>query len=152
MANKEETIKTLQAIVTGLSANSIQHRFQSKIFESQGFTKLSEKYIEHAEEEMGFVEQFIDRIIDLDGEIKQESLEEKALYDNIVDFLNADKKESVDGLAVILQIMESGILDITTYDLMKEYYKDEEEDLYWTESQLELIDRIGLENYLNNQL
>jgi len=35
---------------------------------------------------------------------------------------------------------------------MVEYYKDEEEDLYWTESQLELIENIGLQNYLNNQL
>lgn len=152
MANKEETIKTLQAIVTGLSANSIQHRFQAKIFDSQGFTKLSEKYVEHADEEMDFVEQFIDRIIDLGGELKQEALEEKELYDNIVDFLNADKKESVEGLAIIKDIIESGILDFTTYDLMVEYYKDEEEDLYWTESQLELIDMIGLQNYLFKQL
>jgi hypothetical protein len=32
MANKEETIKVLQMIVTELSANSFQHRIQSKIF------------------------------------------------------------------------------------------------------------------------
>jgi len=152
MANKEETITILQSIVTGLSANSIQHRFQAKIFESQGFSKLSEKYIGHADEEMDFVGQFIDRIIDLGGIIKQEPLEEKPLFDNITDFLNEDKRVSEEGLAVILGIIESGKLDITTYDLMVEYYKDEEEDLYWTESQLELIENIGLQNYLNNQL
>ena len=43
MSNKEETIKALQQIVTGLAGNSFQHRIQSKIFASQGFTKLGEK-------------------------------------------------------------------------------------------------------------
>lgn len=152
MANKEETINTLQLIVTGLTANSIQHRFQAKIFESQGFTKLSEKYQGHAQEEIGFVEQFIDRIFDLGGSIKQEAAPEKPLYDNIEEFLEADREESVNGIQLIVEILESGIFDITTYDLIKEYLKDEEEDLYWTESQIELIERIGIQNYLNNQL
>jgi len=54
MANKEETIKVLQMIVTELSANSFQHRIQSKIFGAQGFSKLQEKYAEHATEELDF--------------------------------------------------------------------------------------------------
>lgn len=72
MSNKEETIKVLQMIVTELSANSFQHRIQSKIFGAQGFSKLEEKYAEHATEELEFVEQFMDRILDLGGTITQE--------------------------------------------------------------------------------
>ena len=43
-------------------------------------------------------------------------------------------------------------LDIASYEILKEYYLDEEEDLYWMEQQLELIDRIGYQNYLLQQL
>lgn len=152
MANKEETIKILQAIVTELSANSTQHRFQAKIFGSQGFTKLEEKYQGHATEELEFVEQFIDRLMDLGGTLVQEQQPAKELYDDVLDFLKADLEESETGIKQIVDLMESGIFDITTYDLMKEYLKDEEEDMYWSESQLELIEKIGIQNYLVKQL
>ncbi len=48
--------------------------------------------------------------------------------------------------------MESGILDATTYDLMKVYLKDEEEDMYWSEQQLDLCKMIGKQNYLTQLL
>jgi len=44
--------------------------------------------------------------------------------------------------------MESDIFDITTYDLMKEYLKDEEEDMYWSEGQIELVEKIGKEYFI----
>ncbi|MBR2727253.1 MAG: hypothetical protein IKF51_00755 [Solobacterium sp.] len=42
--------------------------------------------------------------------------------------------------------------DFTTYDLLKEYYQDEEEDMYWGEEQLDLIGMIGKGNQLVKQL
>ena len=39
---------------------------------------------------MGFVEQFMDRILDLGGEIKQEAQEAKQVYTDIVEFIEAD--------------------------------------------------------------
>ena len=148
MANKEETIKTLQMIVTELSANSFQHRIQSKIFGAQGFTKLEEKYAEHATEELEFVEQFMDRILDLGGTLVQQPQPEKPIYEDVLEFIKADYQVSVDGIKLITELMESGIFDITTYDLMKEYLKDEEEDMYWSEGQIELVEKIGLQNFL----
>ena len=142
MSNKEETIKALQQIVTGLAGNSFQHRIQSKIFASQGFTKLGEKYAQHATEEMNFVEQFIDRILDLGGKVEQQPQESQPIYEDVLEFIKADYQVSVNGIKLITEMMESGIFDITTYDLMKEYLKDEEEDMYWSEEQ------IGLQNFL----
>lgn len=42
--------------------------------------------------------------------------------------------------------------DPTTYDLMKAYLADEEEDLYWDEEQLDLIKLIGEQNWLIKQM
>ena len=43
--------------------------------------------------------------------------------------------------------------DLTTFDLLKDYYKDEEEeDMYWGEQQLEIIDMIGEQNWLIKQM
>ena len=42
--------------------------------------------------------------------------------------------------------------DPTTYDIMKAYLADEEEDLYWDEEQVELISLIGKQNWLIKQM
>lgn len=152
IADKKATIDALQAIVTGLSANSFGHRIQSKIFAGLGFQSLGEKYAAHATEEMDFVEQFMDRILDRGGELKQEAQEAKPVYNDIVEFIEADYKESVEGIAIVEQMRDSSIFDNTTYDLMKLYLKDEEEDMYWSEQQLELCKMIGKQNYLTQLL
>ena len=152
MSDKEKTIEVLQAIVTGLSANSFGHRIQSKVFAGLGFQSLGDKYITHATEEMDFVEQFMDRILDLGGEIKQEAQEAKPIYNDIIEFIEYDYNVSVEGIAFLNEIIESGILDSTTLDLMKVYLKDEEEDMYWSEQQLDLCKMIGKQNYLTQLL
>ena len=65
--NKAKSLQVLQAYATGLAAQSYSHKVQSKVFADQGFNKLAEKYAEHSAEEMGYVEQFIERILDLGG-------------------------------------------------------------------------------------
>lgn len=48
--------------------------------------------------------------------------------------------------------MDAAVDDYSTYDLLKEYYQDEEEDMYWGQQQLELIECIGLQNWLARQI
>ena len=152
MADKEKTIETLQFIVTNLAANSFGHRIQAKIFTGLGFQALGDKYIAHASEEMDFVEQFMDRILDLGGEIKQEAVEAQPIFTDIIEFIEHDYNVSVNGIAALIELMDSGIFDATTYDMMKLYLKDEEEDMYWSEQQLDLCKMIGKENYLTQLL
>ena len=101
---------------------------------------------------MDFVEQFMDRILDLGGELKQEAAPEAPVFTDIVEFIEHDYNVSVEGIAYLNEVMESGILDTTTYDLMKVYLKDEEEDMYWSEQQLDLCKMIGKQNYLTQLL
>lgn len=60
--DKQKSIQALQAYATGLAAQSLQHKVESKIFTAQGYSKLGEKYAEHAEEEMGWSEQQLELI------------------------------------------------------------------------------------------
>ena len=53
MANKEKILAGLQAIVTDLAQQADGHAIQSRVFASMGFTKLADKYAEHATEERG---------------------------------------------------------------------------------------------------
>ncbi len=150
--NKQTSIQILQAYATGLNAQSYQHKVQSKIFANQGLTKMAEKYADHSTEEAGWVDQFIARILDLGGTPQIEAVPAQKVYEDVVEFLKADLEVSVREVPNLGKATMAVAEDFTTYDILKGYYKDEEEDMYWMEGELALIEKIGLQNWLNKQL
>ena len=152
MANKEKILEGLQIIVTDLAQQADGHAIQSRIFASEGFTKLADKYAEHASEERGYVEQCTDRILDLGGEVKNDAKKEAPVYKDPVEWVKYDLQVSRDGLAWLKTLVEEARDDYTTYDILKKYYQDEEEDMYWGEQQLDLIECIGKQNWILRQL
>lgn len=147
-----KVIEGLQIIVTDLAQQADGHAIQSRIFASEGFTKLAEKYAEHAVEERGYVDKCIDRLLDLGCEVKLEAKKEAPVYKDPVEWIKYDLQVSKDGLAWLKDIVEAARDDYTTFDILKAYYQDEEEDMFWAESQLELIECIGKQNWLLQQL
>ena len=149
---KEKILEGLQIIVTDLAQQADGHQIQSRVFAAEGFTKLADKYAEHAEEERGYVQQCIDRILDLGGEVKLEAKKAGPVHKDPVDWVKYDLQVSKDGLAWLGELVEEARADYTTFDILKKYYQDEEEDMYWGEAQLELIECIGKQNWLLQQL
>ena len=152
MADKKAEIKALQAIVSGLSAQSYGHRIQGLVFGSKGLTALADKYAEHADEEMGWVEKFANRILDLGGDIKIEATPEGKVYDDIVEYLKSEKKVSEDGIALVTEMMPAFASDFVAYEDVKAYLIDEDADLQETNQDLELIELIGVKNWLVQKL
>ncbi len=152
MSNKEKTIESLQFFVTELSSQALSHEIHGRIFNSQGFTKLGQKYLDHAAEEREWVSKFIDRILDLGGCPKHETPQTLPVCCDIHEYLKADNKVSENGLKVLDGHMDCETLDYATFDLFKGYYIDEEEDMAWTSQQLDLIERFGINNYLLGQM
>ncbi|MDT3361602.1 MAG: bacterioferritin (cytochrome b1) [Bacteroidota bacterium] len=149
---KNKSIQALQAYATGLAAQSLQHKVESKIFAAQGLSKLGEKYAEHAAEEMEWVDKFIDRILDLGGTPKVEAAPEVTVFTDPVEYIKSDVAVSHKEVPVLQQLTLSLQEDFKTFDILKAYALDEEEDMYWSETQLELIEKIGLQNWLVKQL
>ena len=150
--DKKKSIDALQFFVTNLSEGAFVHKLQGQIFKSQGFSKLGDTYIGHFSEEMGWVEKFVDRILDLGGELKAEGQKSRDLICDPVAYLKADLAIQGPGVELLLKCMESVQDDPTTYDIFKAYLADEEEDLYWSEEQIDLIEKIGVQNWLVKQL
>ncbi len=147
-----KSIEALQFFVTHLSNGAFTHLVQGKQFASLGFSKLGDKYAGHYTEEMGWVEKFMSRINDLGGEVKIESREGALLVKDPVEYIKADLAIQEKGVAMLYDCMKQLADDPTTYDLLKDYLKDEEEDLYWSQEQVEMIEMIGRQNWLAKQL
>lgn len=152
MQDKSKEIEALQAIVSGLSTQSYSHRIQGIVFGSKGLTAIENKYMAHAQEEMDWVEKFANRILDLGGEIKIEATPEVKVYDDIVAYLKSEKQVSIDGIAQVTEMMPLFEDDFVAYEDIKAYLIDEDGDLQETIQELELIELIGLQNWLTVKL
>ncbi len=148
----KKSIEALQFFATGLTEGALVHKLQGQIFKSQGFEKLGQKYIDHFTEEMEWVEKFVDRILDLGGEIKFDGAKSRELCCDPVAYIQADLDIQKAGVDLLYKCCETLVNDPTTYDIMKGYLADEEEDLYWSQGALEMIEKIGKQNWLFTQV
>ena len=150
--DKQKSIATLQAYATGLAAQSLQHKVEGQIFANQGYTKLGEKYAEHSAEEMAWVDQFIGRILDLGGTPQVAPAPAMPVTTDPMEYIKADLAVSHEQVPVLQQVVMSLEDDFKTYDILRAYALDEEEDMFWSEEQLDLIEKIGYQNWLVKQL
>ena len=147
-----KTIQISRMIVNELAGSAFVHKMQGQLFKSQGFTKLGEKYISHYAEEMAWVEKYTDRLLDLGDVPEVKVCSEAKLIEDPRTYIEADHKLQVEGVEMLYRIMPGLACDPTTYDLTKAYLLDEEEDRYWDEEQLALIEKIGYQNWLVKQM
>jgi len=131
-----------------------QYFVQSKMCTNWGLHKLGEKHYHEALGEMKHAETLIERIIFLEG------VPEIARYDvirvgtTVKEQFENDLKLETAGVvaynkAIDLAISES---DAGSRELMEKLLVESEEHVDWLESQLELIEKVGIENYLITQM
>lgn len=151
MDNKK-SIEALQFFITGLSNGAFQHVAQSHVFKAQGYNKLAQKFSDHAKEEYEWVEKFMDRLLDLGGDLKVEGRPEAMIVSEPVIYMNAEVERQCKGLEILRNCMDTVTADVTTYDLLKDYFKDEEQDLYDDQTEIDLIKKLGEVNWLLTKL
>lgn len=144
----KSSLDMMQVIITELTEGALVHKMQGQIFKSQGFEKLGQKYIDHFGEEMGWVEKCADRMLDLGCQPQVQAMKERKLIDDAKAYLEEDLRIQREGVEKLYMALPMLVNDPTTYDIVKAYLQDEEEDLYWSEEQLDLIEKIGMQNWL----
>lgn len=146
------TLQVSQMIVNELTGSAFVHKMQGLLFKSQGFAKLGQKYLDHYAEEMEWVEKYANRMLDLGCVPQVKVCQESTLIEDAKAYIEADLKLQREGVEKLYQLMPSLACDPTTYDITKAYLADEEEDLYWSEEQLDMIGKISMQNWLVKQM
>ncbi len=148
----EELINGLKEIATGLHNQTFNRQIQIEILKAKGFLKLAEKNSSHLKEESEYLQETIKHIINLDGDCNFNGEVKIKVFENPIDLLKNEYEISKNGLILLKEIINKAKEEFMVYDFLVEYYKDEQEDMNWTKTQLELIKTIGEENFLINQI
>jgi bacterioferritin len=146
------TLQVSQLIINELTGSAFVHKMQGQLFKSQGFDKLGQKYLDHYTEEMEWVEKYTNRMLDLGSVPQVKVCNETTLIEDPKAYIEADLVLQKKGVETLYKMMPALAGDPTTYDITKAYLLDEEEDQYWDEEQLDLIEKIGYQNWLVKQM
>ena len=154
MKGNEDVIKVLNEVLTSELTAINQYFIHSKMCEDWGFQRLAAKKREESIEEMKHADSVIARGLFLEcvpniqryfsvkvGEdaVEQHKLDHEHEYDAV--------KRLNEGIAICRYKGDNG-----TRELLEMILKDEEEGIDWLEAQLYLVETIGKESYLSEQM
>jgi bacterioferritin len=149
MKGNREVIDILnEALKYELSAIN-QYWLHFRMCDNWGFTRLGRKEREESVEEMQHADKLVDRILFLEGIPNLQYVAPLMIGQDIKEVLECDLKAEY--LARDLFVRGRGLCrskeDLVSMQLFEELLEDEEEHIDFLETQLDLLDKIGVQNY-----
>jgi bacterioferritin len=131
-----------------------QYFCQSKMCKNWGFQKLAKKHYEESLGEMKHAEKLIDRILFLEGTPEIARYDVIRVGTNVQEQFENDLALEKGGVASYNALIDLcvKIKDNGTRELAAPILVESEEHVDWLETQLGLIDAVGLQNYLTEQI
>ena len=147
-------IRHLNAQLTNELTAINQYFLHARMYRHWGFGRLGKKEYDESIGEMKHADKLIDRILMLDGLPNLQALHKLLNGESVQEMLECDLElERGAQLTVKEGIAASEEAhDYVSRDLLLEILEDTEEHIEWLETQLDLIVKVGLQNYLQSQM
>ena len=141
-----------QALKNELTAIN-QYFLHSRMLKDWGVSKLGEYEYKESIEEMNHADWLIERILFLGGLPNLQDLGKLRIGENVKEILECDMKLEEDAIPLLRDAMEhcEKVRDYVSRDLFGKILHNEEEHVDYIETQFDLIERMGIENYIQLQ-
>lgn len=155
MKGNPKVIEQLQKLLASELASVDQYLIHSRIYEDWGLIRLYERIGHETEEEREHADRIIRRMLFLEATPDVSQRDALHVGTTVPDMLRNDLQTEYDVAAALKEAIavceREG--DYQTREMLEALLRDTEEDhAYWLEQQLGLIDKMGLENYLQSQM
>ena len=149
-----QVISYLNMVLKNELTSINQYFLHSRMLKNWGLHKLAAHVYGESIDEMKHADTLIERILFLEGLPNVQELGKVMIGQDPKETLECDLRFEMDAQPVLREGIAfcEGISDYVTRELFERILESEEEHVDWLETQLDLIDRIGLEQYLTEQI
>ena len=154
MKGDAQVITRLNKIIGNELIAINQYFLHAKMFKDWGLKELGDVTHHESIDEMKHADKLIERILFLEGLPNLQDLGKLNIGENTLEILQCDlalEMRAIPDLRVAIAHAES-IRDYVTKELLEDILEGEEEHVDWLETQLSLIDKVGIQNYQQSKM
>ena len=154
MKGDAQVITHLQAQLKNELTAINQYFLHYRMYKHWGLDKLAKKEYEESIGEMKHADKLMDRIFMLDGLPNLQDLGKLMIGENVPEALGCDLKAEMGAQTTIKAGMAhcESVRDYVSRDLLQGILDDTEEHIDFLETQIDLVGKVGLQNYLQSQM
>lgn len=153
MKGDAKIIEHLNRILANELVAINQYFLHSRMYKDWGLKELADHEYHESIDEMKHADALVERILFLEGLPNLQNLGKLLIGENTVEMLKCDLQlelKAIPDLRDAITYCES-VRDFGSRDLLENILRSEEEHVDWLETQLSLIDKISIENYLQSK-
>jgi bacterioferritin len=131
-----------------------QYFLHARMYEDWGLKQLNEKEYEESVDEMKHADALIKRVLFLEGLPNLQDLGKLKIGENTEEMLRCDLELEMEAVPLLREAIEycEQVKDYVSRELLADILDSEEEHIDWLETQLQLIEKVGLKNYQQSKM